>query len=81
MNLLFSIFALFFLQAKGISVEDFLRKQEELTERFDSGSNGYRGLNGENQTRHIEHIELPLATLAAQIAHVMQSKLIRIGST
>ena len=33
-------------QAKGISVEDFLKKQEELTEKFDSGYNGYRGLNG-----------------------------------
>lgn len=34
------------LQAKGISVEDFLRRQEEITEKFDSGFNGYRGLNG-----------------------------------
>jgi hypothetical protein len=35
-----------FIQAKGISVEEFLKKQEELTEKFDSGFNGYRGLNG-----------------------------------
>ena len=35
-------------QARGISVEEFLRKQEEIIERFDSGFDGYRGLNGES---------------------------------
>jgi len=34
-------------QARGISVEDFLRRQEEISQRFDSGFHGYRGLNGE----------------------------------
>ena len=38
-------------QARGISVEEFLRKQEEIIERFDSGFDGYRGLNGES----VEH--------------------------
>ena len=28
-------------------MQEFLRTQEELTEKFDSGFNGYRGLNGE----------------------------------
>ena len=39
------------LQARGISVEEFLRKQEEIIERFDSGFDGYRGLNGESVGR------------------------------
>ena len=38
-------------QARGISVEEFLRKQEEIIERFDSGFDGYRGLNGESVGR------------------------------
>ena len=29
-------------------MEEFLRKQEEIIERFDSGFDGYRGLNGES---------------------------------
>jgi hypothetical protein len=36
------------LQAKGISVANFLRSQEELVEKFDSGFSGYRGLSGNN---------------------------------
>ena len=36
-----------YLQAKGISVESFLRTQAELMEKFDSGFSGYRGLSGE----------------------------------
>lgn len=35
-----------YLQAKGISVESFLRTQAELMEKFDSGFSGYRGLSG-----------------------------------
>ena len=38
-------------QARGISVEEFLRKQEEIIERFDSGFDGYMGLNGESVDR------------------------------
>ena len=37
---------IFFFQAKGISVESFLRTQAELMEKFDSGFSGYRGLSG-----------------------------------
>ena len=40
-------FYFYFYQARGVSVEEFLRKQEEIIERFDSGFDGYRGLNGE----------------------------------
>ena len=36
-----------FFQAKGISVENFLRSQADLMEKFDSGFSGYRGLSGE----------------------------------
>ena len=32
-------------------MEEFLRKQEEIIERFDSGFDGYRGLNGESIER------------------------------
>ena len=35
-----------FIQAKGISVASFLKSQEELVEKFDSGFSGYRGLSG-----------------------------------
>ena len=37
---------IFFIQAKGISVASFLKSQEELVEKFDSGFSGYRGLSG-----------------------------------
>ena len=40
-------------QAKGISVESFLKKQEEIAEKFDSGFNGYRGLNGKSQSHNL----------------------------
>ena len=36
----------FSIQAKGISVASFLKSQEELVEKFDSGFSGYRGLSG-----------------------------------
>eukprot|EP00095_Tigriopus_kingsejongensis_P007535 maker-scaffold104_size368486-snap-gene-0.9 protein:Tk07535 transcript:maker-scaffold104_size368486-snap-gene-0.9-mRNA-1 annotation:"hypothetical protein L798_11134" len=44
-------------QAKGISVEEFLRTQEELAERFDSGFDGYLGLNGSSSSRPSEIVE------------------------
>jgi len=36
--------------AKGISVASFLKSQEELVEKFDSGFSGYRGLSGKLKT-------------------------------
>lgn len=44
-------------QAKGISVEDFLLRQEELVEKFDSGFSGYRGLSGSSSTRPSKLVE------------------------
>ena len=40
------ILCIFSIQAKGISVASFLKSQEELVEKFDSGFSGYRGLSG-----------------------------------
>ena len=34
-------------QAKGITVDTFIAKQEDLVNRFESGSFGYRGLQGQ----------------------------------
>ena len=38
---------IFYEQAKGITVDTFIAKQEDLVNRFESGSFGYRGLQGE----------------------------------
>ena len=44
------VFHFFSIQAKGISVASFLKSQEELVEKFDSGFSGYRGLSGKLKT-------------------------------
>ena len=37
-----------FLKAKGVSIENFKKNQEEIFGRYDSGFFGYRGLQGKN---------------------------------
>ena len=37
----------YLLKAKGVSIENFKKNQEELFGRYDSGFFGYRGLQGD----------------------------------
>jgi len=50
-------------QAKGITVDTFIAQQEDLVNRFESGSFGYRGLQGSSSRRPSEIVEKILHTL------------------
>lgn len=39
-------FQLYYPKAKGVSIENFKKYQEEIFGRYDSGFFGYRGLQG-----------------------------------
>ena len=55
--------------AKGITVETFLSKQEDIDSMYEFGFAGYRGLHGSPSRRPSEIVEKILPTLVSWVYH------------
>ena len=51
------------LKAKGVSIENFKKNQEELFGRYDSGFFGYRGLQGGIYNLYYIHLNIIMQTV------------------
>jgi len=50
-------------RAKGVNIGNFLKKQAEMVEKFESGFSGYRGLSGSTTRRPSEIVEKIIETI------------------
>jgi len=50
-------------RAKGVDIGNFLKKQAEMVEKFESGFSGYRGLSGSTTRRPSEIVEKIIETI------------------